>query len=1221
MLDHTFNKLCPYDPVDLIATFGALQLVPQNAHHTIRLEIYANVAASHKTVGNVGEIGHEELLVFLQDDGLSGTGIHEYEDPCGNLFTESMMFRGGGYTVLPGITYSATYMLKNIVKAIFLSRDRFPDHVFAYRVEQIVGAALVMSDAVADAAGLSRWMPVEDTEGKVHVPSPGDFGKLKGAVRWAKSAFSQRLQSLRISPSELSHIVSSMTNMSLVACNGAQNPLCRRPVLSHGEEYILAAPGSILSATINAVLDLAKEHGVLSDLAQSFNAAVFDSVNHTFRRMNLSRPVVVPLPHEIPCLQDCIVSIDTDKVMHVLVVTDPLDDYKPLEKRSSFDRSTRASEVVARISQVEQWLARSQQGMLNDIIHMIILQGLTRDEIFAFDKEIKPKSCGLVLTGDELDVVFHKELGDALAIWKFIRARERAREQCEVRCFDAIDEYAFYIEYSHGYYVSEESKPTVLQISPGFSAKLRHEVVRQRDYHAVLSYDQKHVFEVTKLHGAGDVSIYFPLKDLGKRACLLLGGFSLPVWVLGPVYEDDEQSSQHSSYAQLTDCISYWLWQFTPALKVAMEHLVERFDQLHCLVQLPPPESWELQQSQPSDDGSCTVEANKDAGTLHISILPGLTAALSSEDNCGERQLILAMLRGIRALLLPRQQGVLSEQVLAEAMEKYAPLGNKKKLLIIDATLNPGLDCVPSLPDKRPLQESDREFLLDDLGEFLLKEGWVIGDVPLDQREKLLRKSVEYLYGRLQSLVSTLSSQGLLEFIMARHERLTRDHAFLRLTTPTQIACFSNQQEVIEELRTTLPKSSHLRLASRFLIEYVAARPPHGIRPISMSVYDELIAVTAEIVDLGAWSDLSYFQVEDIRWSLLAGGRLGRDVRRYGATRKEYLRSHALGQIHRARGGFASHWRERDRHVSDFQDQVNAAMVAEVGLRFTEIMDMLSMAMTMGLGNGDVCSKCQEDDFIRRAAEDIGISQDTARRALALLVLEPREDYLNPPGFRQSDTYPWRLNRPLSYVRRPFVLRNTDQGRELLWGFRHVDQVARYWIDAWFYGRIEAQSQEMKKLVGRLHNERGRDFNDYVAKTLQAHSGLIVEKRVKKFNGLRFPQALGDIDVLLAIPDKRRLRLIECKDLEVARMPHEVNSELLKTFKGKPGKKSAVEKHLKRLEWVQAHANEVLEFLGCNDGGTWKAEALFVTDTELLTPFLQDSPVRFVPIAEIDSIL
>ena len=320
---------------------------------------------------------------------------------------------------------------------------------------------------------------------------------------------------------------------------------------------------------------------------------------------------------------------------------------------------------------------------------------------------------------------------------------------------------------------------------------------------------------------------------------------------------------------------------------------------------------------------------------------------------------------------------------------------------------------------------------MDDVGRALTEKGWPVGPVAPARRDKFLQQTVGFLFSRFERIVAGLSPVGLPEILIAHHERLTREWAFLQLTIPTRIACFGNEEEVLRELHARLPRANHLRLALRFLIEYVAARSPQGLRRMSLGVYDELIAIAAEIINFGALSDLCHFQIEDMQWSMLPSGRVGRDVVGYAAKRKAYLDIHAVGQVHRARGSFARHWDRREGEAGEFQDRINAAMVAEVGIPFTAILDVLCTATMMGLQNGDVVSSCGEEDFIKRILTKTALSEGVAKAALKMLVLEPRSSFLDPDGFRREATYPWRLDRALSYIRRPFVVRLQEQGKQL----------------------------------------------------------------------------------------------------------------------------------------------------------------------------------------------
>jgi len=156
--------------------------------------------------------------------------------------------------------------------------------------------------------------------------------------------------------------------------------------------------------------------------------------------------------------------------------------------------------------------------------------------------------------------------------------------------------------------------------------------------------------------------------------------------------------------------------------------------------------------------------------------------------------------------------------------------------------------------------------------------------------------------------------------------------------------------------------------------------------------------------------------------------------------------------------------------------------------------------------------------------------------------------------------------------------------------------------------------------MGEFNRRRGDKFNDEVADVFAQNPRLIVRSRVKKIGHLRLRGAkgdLGDIDVLVADQRRKRLMPVECKDLALARTPYEMSGEILNLFRGTQGKKSIVELHQQRVQWVREHLSEVLDWLGISAGQRWKVEPLIVVDRDLFTPYLQSSPIPIVPLEEL----
>ena len=97
-------------------------------------------------------------------------------------------------------------------------------------------------------------------------------------------------------------------------------------------------------------------------------------------------------------------------------------------------------------------------------------------------------------------------------------------------------------------------------------------------------------------------------------------------------------------------------------------------------------------------------------------------------------------------------------------------------------------------------------------------------------------------------------------------------------------------------------------MASRFLIEYVAACPPKGLRPFCLEVYDLLMALSMQIMEYGALSDRIYFSIDDPSLRILPSGRLAVDQESYHRAIEQFLPEYSAGSIRKAKESFASVW-------------------------------------------------------------------------------------------------------------------------------------------------------------------------------------------------------------------------------------------------------------------------------------------------------------------------
>jgi hypothetical protein len=678
---------------------------------------------------------------------------------------------------------------------------------------------------------------------------------------------------------------------------------------------------------------------------------------------------------------------------------------------------------------------------------------------------------------------------------------------------------------------------------------------------------------------------------------------------------------------QFADAIAYWLWQFSPKLKTILADGTQGLTRILIEIGLLQPDNWDVRKEiQDDSPPSIEVSAHVRSGTLTINFRPTMFNLLEGPDNRGERHMMQEVLRGLRELLIDPQQ--LSDQIRQDILDTYAPISNKKMIMTLDIRAKPDLDP-RDVPRFRPKQKANVEEMLDELGEHLITANALpIGPIPDTERTHIINDLiVPFCFEKFKKLVASLNPRGLLEWLVRQNESTLREIASHGLTIPTRVACFGAVSEVVERIREELPELSATAMASRFVIEHIASQPPSGLRPISLSVYDDLLALTVEMIDFGFESDLIHFNLADIRLAILPSGRLGTDRTGYSSAH-EAFRSNATGEeISRATKSFKRHWGQTTSasKKADLLDRIDEAATEEFGHSLTELLNLLTEAMNIGRDINPTFVSLPASELISQLSGRLGWQTAKVAGASELLSLKPRADFLKPPRpHRLEDIVPWRFNRSLSYLRRPFLFLSADQDSEVVWGNRALYSAWTYLINLFMEARLKAQSLKLRQLLGQINEINGDEFNDRVADAFEAHDDLIVKRRVKKIDHLKLLAEhgdLGDIDVLVVNAVKKIIWVVECKSLAVGRMPFEMTNEITNLFRGKKGKTSIIERHQKRVDWVADNLSDVLTWLGVPVSEGWRVEGVIVVDRELFTPYLEKSAMPVIAFHDLPSVL
>lgn len=1214
------ESLTRFDAVDLAATVGALQLMPENAGRYLVLPALAHAIATLKPTGNKPRISAGRLTGLFRVEPLGKGFLVSAEDPFEFSFTESIAFREDAYTLFPGNgSESSTFILRHVFQAID-NYEKGQYGQFCQKAQSLARAALVIIDNVARRAQLTYGLePTSEFRESVVVPKASLLSDLKRAVVFSKTEIATLLENAGLDISSIERLTLPFGSITIDSYSLGDGPVAARPLLYSDDCYVVVNPQNLMSSLRHQIVCLAIEAGTHEELAIRYHQMVWQAVLETF---DFLRHEIVTCSNDSsapPWISEGLFSFDSDKMAYVALITDPLDDYDTNQVFGYWPAVGVERMMNSRLKDIQHDVL-SWPNRPNEILSIYLSAGFGRVVMVGSDGGDRAVDAPLVgFAASDLETIAQIESGERLALWKFAKAAHDVRKTTSIAPTSMLNEYFYYRSNDYSYYLSDDARPNTIVLAEGGAGQLRRELVPKRNWHAVESYKPSEAIEVGTMHDTATVPLYGPRSILKGRFEVILEGLPLPIWLVNA--ENIEKGSiSFLAGGNLIELIAYWLWQFTPSLSTFLEPLSEQYPHVVIRMNVTEDERW-VKGALAESKLPCQIFStwNTDEATLDLEFEPGILNQLYSADNTSEREFMRAVLRHIAQLTTANREP-LTDEAIAAMIETHAPLGLKKKMLLLVPEGEPPLDP-RKLPSFRSLQTAETSELLDQLGEHVRRDlKHPLGPIEDGHRTAVLREVVDFYYRKLQRLVATLDPTDLLERLVVQHEAIVNSTAMHKLQMPTRLAAFENAPEMLGILRQELPDDANAALASRFVIEYVAARPPNGVRPLSMDFYDRLQAIANHLVNFGFESDLIFFNLADLKLSVLPSGRLGVERDLYTKARSKYLNAFAAGRLARSARRFVHDFDEmktrgtrQPSEKPDWAIKLDEAAVAEFAYSLTDMGKVMMQAVRIGQDSESQFLCLDLQDFHSEVATNLDYPIEKVAGIVEMLSLKERPDFLKPPSPHSKwSVLPWRFNRSYSYVRRPFLLRLAGTQSEVLWGFRHVYDAWTNLVSLILNGRLECHSAEMRKLMGEANDDSGEAFNQLVAEQLAKNRKLFVDKKLKRFGAQPLPRELGDFDVLAIDPRRKRLFPIECKDLSAARTAHDMANEIRSLFHGHGHKKSYVEKHERRVSWLKANLEGVLQSFGIDSSKKWKVEPLIVVSQELLTPYLHSSSMRVI---------
>ena len=1183
-LQHFYDYLDGYDPIDIAAGIGALQLMPENAECQLRLNRASSVAHCLRPARNRQEIPYSRWHEIMNHSPIADQLTKSYEDPAEQVFTSQVPFEGREHTVFQGLLQDSANSVTLLLKASCnQSSNLSPD--LKKDLTSTSLALLTISHRIASQARLlANTKPVAQVtiNRTLEVPSAHRLRKLKAAVTFTDRRLNNTLK--RVPDSAITELISHPRSNRLDLSSPADVAYFRHhPIVCIENKYIVTNPSAILTTIIQNIIAKSIRASCENVLTCAFRDQATDHVRAHLTRMNWKLHFQSP-DEELPshCFNESLWTVDTNKLAHVVVLVDDVSRFRRTDALpGSTNAAFEASRIEARIVDVNRSL-RTQSADNVDILHIVVTQDIGQPMFIGLDPPTIDANTGkkaqvILASQAELGVIAKLCNSDPLAFWKFAVTYNDIRQHLTFITWSLLDTFAFYHENNSSFQPDHEvniNRVSAISAGPEFGNRLRIDDCSDHTYRelSVSAAGQPRVLERFPSTGEEDFFASHPV--LEPATGLLTEIYSLKTWITLHDPHDRPASGDREALFQICRAVAFWLRECSPSLKALFRTLCRACSDIHIRLSIDDPNPHVTGDRSLFNGKAWISTKSPAAGIIDVRLHSHYPVAIGGPHNCGERRILERIITCL-AKSVDRIDST-TVQSIAHTLNKHAPIGPKKMMLSFDERQNPRL-LRGVLPPARTLNQHDLNNIRDELAMHTeLRIDRTMVHTTGGERTQLLNHLVEHYFAHMKTTIAPLDPISLLFTTLAHHESLVKRLAHEALTVPTRIACFGRDSQHIHNIHQGIDELVEADAALRFVIEYISAEPPSGTSPASLAIVDKLIALSHQIIYTGFLSDALHYTSAPISIHRLPSNRISLSYdSQYYTGMQDFRSLRSQHDTDAYRRYFANHWESSHPEVhSNDAEILDGALHDEFGFTMTDIYSIVDSMTILSTEIPAEPKSLERSRVVDYLVTNLQMPDDHISRIIDQFTLSERESFKSGD---MTEVYPWRFNRDKSYIRRPFIFNRTSQKELLVWGARHMNRSADDFLRNIASGRMRAAKQSMKAFMSRTRAQESKRFNEGVATVFGASADVETRINIDRFGDVEISRSrsetLGDIDVLVVNKRLKRILAIESKDFAQARTPFEVHNEIKKLFEGSD---SALRRHMERLSWLKQHIENVL---------------------------------------------
>lgn len=1168
----------------LINEIISMQLLSGNHGNNIRIEELATLIATNLNTGEVKDI--KKLYELIKKEY-----AHNYnEDPPENMYSESVIFYGGNFTVFPGIALEPVEILRKLTHIIFNTNNQLLD-AFKMQVYEGVSLLLYLGQELATKAGINGNADTQtELQEIIHFDKEMDFSI-------SKSELDRICTLLGIRTETINDFIISPHDPLFQNDDPLSNPLLFYPIIEFNDEYFFLLISNQVNALNEYILRLAKQYDCEKDLLLAYRAEIWAEVRIACNEMGWAE-TDIKLPEGNTDLKELILHFDHNRLAYVSLQT-------PSELSGLFNGmfSSNRENSQKRLTEVITDLKARPELADCKFLTLSLYDSVGRWFMGAMQKP-QDRELKVSFSAYNFITLAEGEDWDELSLWKFAKATDiflnKTRSMTSM-----IDLYNIYKSKGQGFYISDTVRPDFTILAPGEGSELIRETKLKTNFHATpIRIDGEIAFMPVK-RLADFAPIYKPIRHIGYFI-QVLETFATPIWITNRQVKNDSMVPAVRLYA---DAIAFWLYKFRDSLINDIDNT--DIQTLEIEIKVNPLIFQEMTSLEMKEHKGDKYSSTYVDGKIIFNIPFSSLTELMGSKNEGERIMMTKVLKSFNLI-----DGIsISDDEIDAIIQGFMPLNQAKMILISDGQQDLMIErrwlVKPFL-----LTDAEVEILLDELPNLIETRITIPEKITLtDDKKTFFNTATSVLIEKLKTEIEAYDHEALLLSLLKLHEALVQKREYNKTIIPAQLLCFGGIESKVNEILENERNLVRTSIAIRGLIEYLTAQPISGSSTPGLDEIDRLLALMHEIINYGFLSDAVHFKMDDPEVGKLPSGRIGISKDFFEEKLKPYAESNTKAEI----DDYISNFEDRFEIYSPAEEndvapettkyvyELDNAFLKDWEISYSNLYGLFYQAARLCLKAEKSVITMTEEELIETLVNEFKYPREQAIAGVNLLTLSPRESYLKAPdGYSNNEVFPWKYNREFSLTRR-FLMRHTGSNKEVLlsWGFRAAIATQKQLQYLFHNGKLNNGGVEIKKLMGSIREKNGKVYRNIVKDWLKTQPDFIVidfEVNISPDGPLKADKKYGDVDVLALHKPTETVFSVECKDTTKAKNIHEMKTEM-DSYLGRESGKGMITKHVERHNWLINNKDQLQKFFKIETPVTLKS--LMLSSEVIPTPYIK----------------